>query len=750
MATATDCPAPHELNRLLDGSLSSERQRECTRHLDECPCCQEKLEQIAAAGTNLIQLVEHLDTDRPAADSAYWPAVQALSANFDETFVPRSGSGSGVRRRDPSLEFLMPATDPAYLGRLAQFDVMRIIGRGGMGLVLEAFDSRLQRNVAIKVLDPEYADDDTARQRFCREARAAASVTHENVVAVHQVERSDEHGLPYLVMQLVAGESLEDRLLREKALPFREVVRIGLQAAQGLVAAHAQGLVHRDIKPGNILLEPPNDRVKLTDFGLARVVDDVKLTKTGFVTGTPLYMAPEQSLGEEADPRSDLFSLGAVLYEMASGQPPFTGPSALVILRQITEAKHRPLREVNPAIPDWFSSTIDRLLEKKPADRIQTAAQLAELLEFEWALMKTTSEDVPQVCQIEARKEAIRNRWIAAGIGAGFLTLGLIGGLFLASRGSSDKEPAAAATSAPIVPTAVADSKTEPVVVLKASAGTVWSVAFDPANDLIAMAVEDGSVRLWDWRKQSVTTTLNAHRGVVWQARFLKESGQLATAGDDGFIKLWAAPFAEPTKSFRHANAARGFAFSRDEQKLFAGDRDGGLKVWSLTEEEPLAETRLPGAIYALALSPDESIIATAGSDRTVRLWDSQSLAPRLPLEGHAGPVYSVGFHPEGRLLASAGWDKTIRLWDVGSGELKRSWEAHDGDIWSVVFSPDGKRLASGGHDGVVKVWDVDTGKRVFTGGGNALAVHTLTFDGDGRHLASGGRDGAVRIWKME
>ena len=140
-----------------------------------------------------------------------------------------------------------------------------------------------------------------------------------------------------------------------------------MQAAHGLAAAHAQGLIHRDIKPGNILLEPPHDRVKLTDFGLARVAEDVKLTRTGFVSGTPLYMAPEQALGEEADPRSDLFSLGAILYEMCAGQPPFTGNSALAILKQITEAKHRPLRELNPAVPSGWRN--DRSAARQEAGR---------------------------------------------------------------------------------------------------------------------------------------------------------------------------------------------------------------------------------------------------------------------------------------------------------------------------------------------------------------------------------------------
>jgi serine/threonine protein kinase len=390
MPDASACPEPEELQHLLGGSLSDERQQQCTGHLDSCGGCQAKLEQIAAAGTDRTEVVQHLHDSQPLATSAYWPALHSLEAlDLHSTIAPPPAA----RQRSVSLNFLQPATDSAYLGRLAHFDVMRVLGRGAMGIVLEAFDSRLQRNVAIKVLDPELASDEVARQRFCREARAAASITHENVVAVHQVERSGEEGLPYLVMQLVSGEALDTRITRERRLPIGEIVRIGMQAAQGLAAAHTQGLIHRDIKPANILLEPPHDRVKLTDFGLARAAEDVRLTRTGFVTGTPLYMSPEQARGEAADPRSDLFSLGAILYEMCAGVPPFDSDSVLSVLRQIAEVKHRPVRLINPEVPEWLAATIDRLLAKKPADRIQTAAQLAELLDFQWALMKTSSLD---------------------------------------------------------------------------------------------------------------------------------------------------------------------------------------------------------------------------------------------------------------------------------------------------------------------------------------------------------------------
>lgn len=731
MKTTTTCPQTEELRQLIDGTLSEERQHECTQHMDRCECCQAKLEEIATDGSNLSKVVEGIATARPDKNSAYWPAVHALENSLEQTYVPRVTT----RSREISLQFLQPASDPAYLGRLAQFDIMRVLGRGGMGLVLEAFDSRLQRNVAIKVLDPDLAGDEISRQRFCREARAAASITHENVVAVHQVERSGDEGLPYLVMQLVSGESLEQRLDREKQLPLREIVRIAMQAAHGLTAAHAQGMIHRDVKPGNILLEPPDARVKLTDFGLAHVADDVKLTRTGFVTGTPLYMSPEQALGVASDHRSDLFSLGAVMYEMCAGQPPFTGNSALGILKQISETKQRPIRELNPAIPDWFAETIDSLLAKKPEDRIQTSAQLAELLDFQWTLLKANSDDVPQVCQIEEQKRTRRVRWMAATIGTAFLTLGLLGGWLMWHR----ETPADALVSS-----------AEPIAVLSANAGTVWSASFNPAGDTLSMAVEDGTVRLWDVPTNSVKSMLNAHRGVVWASQFSRDGALFATAGDDGLIKLWKPSETEPFKTLEHPNAVRGFAWASDDRTLFSGSRDGGLRVWSLDAADPIRQAKHPGAIYAVAISADDQTLATAGSDKVIHIWNANTLSPKVRLEGHAGPIYSLSFHRDGRTLASSGWDKTVRLWDTASGLLIKSWEGHTGDIWTLTYSPDGTKLATGGHEGAVKLWDSQTGNLLATYLGHKTAIHSLAFTRDGTRLASGGRDGAVRIWKMD
>ena len=213
---------------------------------------------------------------------------------------------------------------------------------------------------------------------FGRESRAAAAVVHEHVVSIHSVEADGE--TPFLVMQYVAGESLQSRVDRDGPLDAKKLLRIGIQAASGLAAAHEQGVVHRDVKPANILLEDGVERTLLTDFGLARTVDDASLTHTGIVAGTPHYMSPEQANGETTDHRTDLFSLGSVLYYMATGRPPFRADRAMGVLHRICHDRHRPAWQVNDDIPDELSDIIDRLLKKKPSRRFSNALEVKESL----------------------------------------------------------------------------------------------------------------------------------------------------------------------------------------------------------------------------------------------------------------------------------------------------------------------------------------------------------------------------------
>ncbi len=287
------------------------------------------------------------------------------------------GEGSGDDDHS-DLNFLQPSTRPDSLGRLGHYEVLEVLGRGGFGIVFRAFDEVLQRVVAIKVLAPQLAAGSPARKRFLREARSSAKVRHENVVQVYAVE---EQPLPYLVMEFIPGETLQQLLDRTGPLETAEVLQIGRQIAEGLAAAHGTGLIHRDVKPGNILIEAgPHKHVKITDFGLARAADDASLTQSGMVAGTPMFMAPEQASGDKLDHRADLFSMGSVLYTMCCGRPPFRANNTLAVLKRVAEDTPRPIQEIIPEVPQWLCEIITRLQAKKPEDRFASAQQVADLL----------------------------------------------------------------------------------------------------------------------------------------------------------------------------------------------------------------------------------------------------------------------------------------------------------------------------------------------------------------------------------
>src|SRR5262245_18041079 len=315
--TSINCPDRTKLKDLLEGVLPQAELAAVNDHLETCESCQHAMEGLVAGKESWAGAAEQL----AEADAPREAALAALIAQAKKAGDPADTSGDPAPGDPSPLSFLQPSDQPGYVGKLGRYDVIEVVGRGGFGIVLRAFDSSLRRVVAIKVLSPHLASSATARRRFVREARAAAAVSHDHVVAIHAVEES--HDPPFIVMQFIEGKTLQDRLDATGSLAVHEILRVGMQTAAGLAAAHAQGQIHRDIKPANILLENGVERVKITDFGLARTADDASLTQSGVVAGTPQYMAPEQASGEAADYRSDLFSLGSVMYAMCTGRPPF-------------------------------------------------------------------------------------------------------------------------------------------------------------------------------------------------------------------------------------------------------------------------------------------------------------------------------------------------------------------------------------------------------------------------------------------
>lgn len=368
MANSTDATQcnPGQLKRLLSEELSDAEENAALRHLSNCHSCRQLMDQVAAAG----------DAWRDAQGFLPDKSDDLFFLGSDADCEPESATSALIQS---VIEALDPTDDSEMLGRIGNHEVSGVIGAGGMGVVVKAIDKSLDRVVAIKILAPHLASSGAARQRFAREAKAAAAVLHPNVIAIHGV--CVQSKLPFLVMPYITGQSLQQRLDENGPLSVDEILRIGQQIAAGLAAAHAQGLVHRDIKPANVLLERGVERVTITDFGLARAIDDASMTRTGVITGTPQFMSPEQACGESIDDRSDLFSLGSVMYAMCTARPPFRAETSYGVLRRITDDEARPVCQINQSIPSWLGRLVDLLHAKSCDDRIESAEVLDRILQ---------------------------------------------------------------------------------------------------------------------------------------------------------------------------------------------------------------------------------------------------------------------------------------------------------------------------------------------------------------------------------
>ncbi len=371
---------PQLLKRSLEDVLSEQQEDWLAAHLEDCPACQQTLTGLAgdAEGWSRVEaaLRDEVSGTYPLGRGML---STLLPGNQDSPQGHSQIVGREVLPADFAVDFLEPGLDPESLGRLNDIEIRAVIGHGGNGIVLKGYQQELNRLVAVKVMAPQLAANAESRKRFAREAQATAAIVHPNVMPVLTVHSRSQ--LPYLVMPYVDCESLQQRLDREGSLPTLDVLRIAHQVARGLAAAHSQGLVHRDVKPANILLERYVDRVMLTDFGLARAVDDATLTGTGLIAGTPQYMSPEQARGDSVCTQSDLFSLGSVMYAMSTGRPPFRAQTSYGILRRLIDDEQRPIGELNPEVPPWLEGFINRLLAKESNARFANADEVASTLQ---------------------------------------------------------------------------------------------------------------------------------------------------------------------------------------------------------------------------------------------------------------------------------------------------------------------------------------------------------------------------------
>jgi serine/threonine protein kinase len=367
------CPTPESLQQFLMGLSPAAQADELTRHLETCSRCL----AIARVLQPADPLIQSLRRARMLTETSPSGVVAQVMES-----LRRRGNGTPATppaKRDHS--FLSPPRAPGELGWLGPYRVLQQLGQGGMGVVFLAEDPDLQRRVALKVMQPDWAIRPVARQRFLREARAAAALDHPHVITIHHVGEAD--GIPFLVMPLLQGETLASRLMRQVHLPLQDAMRLAREVALGLDAAHERGLIHRDVKPANIWLETlpvqfgaemVRDRAKLLDFGLAWAADtESPLTPPEVMVGTPAYMAPELARGQKFDARCDLFSLGCVLYQMLTSQLPFGGLDPRAAMCALLTTDPRPPHELNPGVPARLSALILRLLAKEPDSRPASA-----------------------------------------------------------------------------------------------------------------------------------------------------------------------------------------------------------------------------------------------------------------------------------------------------------------------------------------------------------------------------------------
>jgi tetratricopeptide (TPR) repeat protein len=369
----TDCLADETLQRALAGELPPEETATVDAHLQECARCRAVLDRE----TDHLGLRPWFQTGR------LYPAVELDAKILDrmlepfQTPSPRRDGTNSVAEEGLSSRACGSSEPPACLGTIGSFRLLDELGRGGMGIVYRAWDEPLRRVVALKVVRPDQSGE-TDRRRLVREAQLASSFRDDHAVTIHAVVDPPD-GLPYLVMEYVPGPTLAQLIGSDQRPEPRRVAAYVAQVADALHAAHGAGLIHRDVKPGNILIDDPTGRAKISDFGLARAQGvQSSLTQEGFLAGTPTYMSPEQARGESRlDGRTDVYSLGATLYEALTGATPYRGAPHLV-LRQIIEDEPRPLRELNDAVPRDLETICLKAMNREPARRYQTARELAD------------------------------------------------------------------------------------------------------------------------------------------------------------------------------------------------------------------------------------------------------------------------------------------------------------------------------------------------------------------------------------
>jgi WD40 repeat protein len=719
-----------------------------------------------------------------AADSRCPVCGAAALASAIETLPPSDGNGAAEPFTGPYLPGMdaptailsspgmvsAPPPTAAY-PQVPGYSIDGVLGRGGMGIVYRAQQTSLSRPVALKMMLAGADAGSEDLERFRAEAEAVARLSHPNIVQIHEV--GDHQGAPFFSLEFVEGGGL-DRRLKGVPQPPGAAGRLAETLARAMHVAHQRGIVHRDLKPANVLVAA-DGTPKITDFGLAKRLDaDSSQTRSGTIMGTPSYMAPEQAEGRtlEVGAAADVYALGAILYELLTGRPPFRGSTPVETLLQVVHDEPVPPSRLQPTVPRDLETVCLKCLEKEPAKRYANAIELAEDLRRFQVGEPTLARPVGLAGRLH--KWARRNPTVASlsALAIVLAIAGLSGVSWQLHETSEALEREKEARGDAQVKTIEAETAHENE---KKKAEEYRQLLYDSQMDRAYQAWDQGRVGvtlriLDDLRPAPGQTDLRraewfclwqlchgerwvfrGHSRVVVATAFSPDGKWLATGSPDRSVRLCSIETGEcrVLASWPVGRGVFALAFAPDGRTLAVGGGPGQdlsagyVAILDVKTGAVRVEHRQPATVYGLAFQPSGERLASAGFDGIVRVYDVHKGTLERELKGHDSAVLCVAYSPDGALLASGGWDKTARLWNAKDGTPGPVMKTATSYVQAVTFSPDGSRLASGGNSRAAYLWDVASGRRVRDLSlGDWGEVKGLAYLPNGAVLATGLTDG--------
>ena len=675
----------------------------------------------------------------------------------------------------------MTARSPWFLGQMfGHYRLDKELGHGGMGVVYKAYDTTLQRTVALKVISSErYIDDDRIR-RFVQEARATARLKHPNIVAIYEVGDHPQH---YFTMEYLAGQTLGEKIRQERIVP-RRAAMILQKVADALHTAHDAGIIHRDIKPSNIMLGADQEP-KIMDFGLAKMIDQ-SLSCPGKLIGTPAYISPEQAEGRSVGPTSEVYALGATLYEVLTGRPPFEGETYFNILYQVLDNDPVPPRVLNPDIPVELDAICLKCLEKSPARRYANADNLAEDLANFIADRPVRAR--PATAFTHLRKFASRHCfWCSSAVLLLMLLFVVIFFHFylekrklqdtqarlaeslllqgdvlgMAGRWSEAHQSYRAASNllrqtdnAPLpAELGIWDCYRQappPVNFFNGHSSRVHGVAFFPDGRRIVSGSADQTIKIWDIATGECLRTITGHSHRVLAVTISPDGVLIASASADHTIKIWQATDGRlVTTLSNHSGAVNCLQFSSDGRRLLSGSDDRTARIWDLRSGTQIQLFKgHKDTVSGVAFTPDQRYVFTSSWDKTIKMWQAATGKALRTFTGHKHVIRGLALAGDGKTLLSASWDRTARLWNADSGKEIRPLIGHKGRLYCIAISPDGRRVLTGSLDKTMRLWDVESGQelQIFRQDSN---LYSIAFSADGTLAVCGGGNGSIYLWSV-